>query len=218
MALATWYRGDPIPHLTELEGFEAGIATDAEELALINGLPIGAVQARWAAGSVAYVARLFGRPVAYGWVARGLAHIGELGLSFHVPEDGRYLWGFETLRHCRGRGIYPRLLQAIIAAEPAGRFWIIHAPENLPSGVGIDRAGFTNAGELSLRPNGRPALRAAGPIARILDAVDLLGVPLVASDRSPCWACGQDPAGCPCAAVCVDGAEACACSKTLSVA
>jgi GNAT superfamily N-acetyltransferase len=212
MAFATWYRGDPLPHLPEPTGFEAAVVTDADELALINGLPVGAIRARWAAGNVAYVARLFGRPVAYGWVARGLAHIGELGLSFHVPGDGRYLWDFETLRHCRGRGIYPRLLQAIVEAEAdADRFWIIHAPENLPSGVGIERAGFTVAGELSLRPGGKSALQATGPIERVLDAIDLLGVRLAAAPLSPSWACGQEPEGSRRETGCVDAAHDCSC-------
>jgi GNAT superfamily N-acetyltransferase len=219
MAFATWYRGDPLPHLPELTGFEAAVATDADELALINGLPVGAIRARWAAGNVAYVARLFGRPVGFGWVARGLAHIGELGLSFQVPGDGRYLWDFETLRHCRGRGIYPRLLKAITDAEAdARRFWIIHAPENLPSGVGIERAGFTVAGELSFRPGGRSALQGTGPIERVLDAIDLLGVRLAAAPVSPCCACGHEPQGCRCQTGCVDTSHDCACAKTPTAA
>ncbi|HXH23258.1 MAG TPA: hypothetical protein VNN10_14635 [Dehalococcoidia bacterium] len=211
MALASWYREDPLPELPRLDGLQIGVARDSGELARLAGLPVEAVETRWEGGHTAYVARLFGRPVAYGWVAGLSARIGELDLAFRLAPDERYLWDFETVRHCRGRGIYPRLLQAIIEAEvDAKKFWIIHAPENLPSGVGIERAGFTVTAELSLRANGEPGLVPLGPVDRVLDAADLLGVPLVRSGVSPCWSCGRRSHACGCGPDAEDEAG-CAC-------
>src|SRR5262249_35635739 len=48
----------------------------------------------------------------------------------------------------RGLGIYPRLLQAILAREAgeAQRFWIGHVRENRASGRGIVKAGFGTIG------------------------------------------------------------------------
>jgi hypothetical protein len=212
MALASWYRGDDLPCLPEIAGLEVGICADPGEMALINGLPVEAIRARWQAENIAYVARLYGRPVAYGWVALGLAHIGEVGLSFRAGPAVRYLWDFETLGHCRGRGIYPRLLQAILEGETAAdRLWIIHAPENLPSGVSIARAGFTEVGELCLCANRKPGLAPTGPIERALDAADLLGVPLVQSGVSACSRGGNLSAGAHACGCCPWPAEAQAC-------
>jgi GNAT superfamily N-acetyltransferase len=73
--------------------------------------------------------------VTCGWAATREAPIGELNLVFPIAADSRYLWEFATLPEWQGRGLYPRLLQAIVQAERAERFWIIHAPENLPSGA-----------------------------------------------------------------------------------
>jgi GNAT superfamily N-acetyltransferase len=89
--------------------------------------------------------------VTYGWVATREASIGELNLVFPITADSRYLWDFATLPDWQGKGLYPRLLQAIVQAERAERFWIIHAPENLPSGAGIHKAGFQAVGQLSFQ-------------------------------------------------------------------
>lgn len=41
----------------------------------------------------------------------------EIDDRFAVPQADRYLWNFVTLPTYRGRGIYPRLLDAIVDAE-----------------------------------------------------------------------------------------------------
>src|SRR5690606_31856109 len=122
-----------------------------------------------------------GEPAGYGWVATHTCEIGELALRFDLPAGNRYLWDFATLPAFRGRGIYPALLSEIVRREcpPATRLWIIHAPENLPSGIGINRAGFITVAELSFDEGGRAALSPVGDANRAHAAAALLGLPLV---------------------------------------
>ena len=156
MSLATWWPHDPLPLMPALPAFEARLATDPAELALVNRLSLTEVRARWDGGHRAYLGYLDGRPVTYGWLATRSASIGELALVFALPPEDRYLWDFATLPPWQGRGLYPRLLQTIVAdgSQAAQRLWIIHAPENLPSGAGIHRAGFEPVGQLSFRAEG----------------------------------------------------------------
>lgn len=192
MALATWWAGDALPDLPALAGFAAARATDDAALAALNRLDVAEVRARRAAGHRPYVGVLGGEPAAYGWVATAEASIGELGLSLRLPAGTRYLWDFATLPSAQGRGIYPRLLQAILRheAREADRFWIIHAPENLPSGAGMEHAGLAPVGELSFRPDGTVGLAPLGDRERVLAGAELLGVPLIEATLSPCWRCG----------------------------
>jgi hypothetical protein len=184
MALASWFEGDSLPYLPRVEGLSVGVAEDDGELAVLNGVTDDIVAARRRLGNIPYIARFFGRPVAYGWVATDLAHIGEVGLSFRLTPSERYLWDFHTLPFCRASGIYQRLLQAIVLHEDATQFWLNHTPENLPPGVGIGRTGFTEVGILALRANGTPGLHPTGPVERFSAASDLLGVPLVETEMS----------------------------------
>jgi GNAT superfamily N-acetyltransferase len=138
-----------------------------------------------------------GKPVTYGWVATSRASIGELALTFPLPSTDRYLWDFATLPEWQGRGLYPRLLQGIVQAEAAERFWIIHAPENLPSGTGMSKAGFQPVGQLSFRHDGEVGLIPLGASDRAEAGAALLGVALVADDLSPCWRC-VDAVVCTC--------------------
>jgi len=185
MSLSTWWRGDPLPRLPELPSFEARLAADQAELAGVNRLALAEVQRRWADGHRAYLGYLAGRPVTYGWVAPRRAAIGELALDFALPPGDRYLWDFATLPAWQGRGLYPRLLQAIVADAPTEvqRLWIIHAPENLPSGAGMGKAGFEPVGQLSFRAAGGVGLAPLGAGA-------LLGVPIIDTVLAPCWTCG----------------------------
>src|ERR1041384_3282160 len=109
----------------------------------------------------AYVASIDGEDVAFGWVATDTATIGEIMRTFDVPKRERYLWNFVTLPAHRGKGIYPRLLDAIVRAESseADRFWVAYAPENHASGMGIHRAGFRTVAQISFDHHGRPAVR-----------------------------------------------------------
>jgi hypothetical protein len=159
----------------------------------LNRLSPKEVQARWQAGHRPYIASMFGEPAAYGWVATRGASIGELGLAFALPPGNRYLWDFATLPAWQGRGLYPRLLRAILTQEApvAERFWIIHAPENLPSGAGMGKAGLLPVGQLSFCPDGSVGLAPLGPSERAQAGAALLGVPLIETVLAPCWCCGS---------------------------
>jgi GNAT superfamily N-acetyltransferase len=160
-------------------------------MAELNRIGIEDVRARRQDGHRPYVAYLHGTPVAYGWVATRVASIGELDLIIALPRSDRYLWDFATLPEWQGRGLYPRLLQAILAqeAQEAERFWIIYAPENLPSGAGMRKAGFTPAVELSFDADQQVRLAALGAYEHARAAADLLGVPLIDDPLAPCWCC-----------------------------
>jgi GNAT superfamily N-acetyltransferase len=160
-------------------------------LAGLNRIPIEEVRARRRDGHRPYVGELHGTPVAYGWVATRLIAIGELDLSVELPSTDRYLWDFATQPAWQGRGLYPRLLQAILQQESrtAERFWIIYAPENLPSGAGMRKAGFTPAAELSFDADRQVRLAPLGAHKHARAAAELLGVPLVVDELAPCWCC-----------------------------
>ncbi|MFN8503392.1 GNAT family N-acetyltransferase [Kouleothrix sp.] len=198
MALATWWRCDTLPPLPPLAGFGAAVCDDAALLSRLNRITAGEVRARWRDGHRAYVAAQGGAPVAYGWVATRAAAIGELALKLALPVADRYLWDFATLPAWRGRGIYPRLLQAIMRseAEAAERFWIIYAPENQPSGAGMRKAGFAPVAELSFDAGRQVRLAALGAPERARAAAALLGLALVGEPLAPCWCCqgGDEPA------------------------
>ena len=196
MALWSWWRGDPLPPLAPLPAFRAAPEHDAEALVRLTGLEPAEVTARLEAGHRAYIARLGGVAVASGWVATLAASIGELELAFAVTSGDRYLWDFVTLADWRGRGIYPRLLQAILAQEAADarRFWVINAPENAASAAGIAKAGFRPAGELSFRSDRGVGSVPTDATDRARVGASLLGVPLLEAVRegrvlAPCWRC-----------------------------
>jgi GNAT superfamily N-acetyltransferase len=163
---------------------------DPSFLATLQNREPSEMQQRFAQGHRAYVAYLDGEPAAWGWVAIRSASIGELGSSFRIPEGERYLWNFVTRPEYRGRGIYPRLLRAILESEAydAERFWIAYAPENHASASGIAKAGFVPVAELSFSEDGSPAVSdlAPGGGAR---AARLLGVPEARESLAACWKC-----------------------------
>jgi GNAT superfamily N-acetyltransferase len=191
MALATWWRSDSLPPLPVLPGFHAAICDDDAMMAELNRISIEDVRARRQDGHRPYVAYLHGTPVAYGWAATREASIGELDLTITLPRIDRYLWDFATLPQWQGHGLYPRLLQAILHHEvqQAERFWIIYAPENLPSGAGMGKAGFVPAAELSFDADRQVRLAALGTYERARAAAELLGVALIGDPLAPCWCC-----------------------------
>ncbi len=203
MALFTWWRGDQLPALRDLDGFQAAASDDVQLLGAMAGLDSDEVARRLCSHHRPYVAYLGTTPVAYGWVALAGADIGELDVQFTLPQGDRYLWDFKTLPAWRGCGIYPRLLQAILRAESrdAERFWIIHAPENGASQAGIEKAGFRVAGELSFRRNEGAGLVPGDLPDRARVGAALLDVPLVEEvmiltaqeePLAPCWRCVID--------------------------
>lgn len=207
MALATWWASDQLMDLTPLVDFQVRLATDDAQLATINQLSMAEVAQRRRAGHRPYVGYIDGAAVTYGWVATRQASIGELNLVFSIAAESRYLWDFATLAEWQGRGLYPRLLQAIVQAERAERFWILHAPENLPSGAGMQKAGFQAVGQLSFQRDNTLGLLPFGNPERARIGAELLGVALIADGLSPCWrcvdqvvcTCQREPESCSCA-------------------
>ena len=193
MSFATFWTEDTLIPIASLPRFTAGPAFDWDELAEINHLSHAEVIDRRMNGHRPYVARMDGQPVAYGWLATSKISIGELGINVELPSGDRYLWDFATLPDWQGRGLYPRLLQSILEQEiqNAKRFWIIHAPENLPSGAGMSKAGFEFVGQLSFTLDGKVGLAPyADSTERARIGADLLQVPLIGSVLAPCWTCG----------------------------
>jgi GNAT superfamily N-acetyltransferase len=164
-----------------------------DELAEINRISAAEVNNRRNDGHHPYVARMDGQPVAYGWLATSKISIGELDINVELPSDDLYLWDFATLPDWQGHGLYPRLLQSILEQEiqNAKRFWIIHAPENLPSGAGMSKAGFEFVGQLSFTVDGKVGLASyADSTERARIGANLLQVPIIESVLAPCWNCG----------------------------
>lgn len=174
----TWWKGDPLPALPPLAGFSAERVDDGQLIARLVEVGAAEVRALVHQRHLLYVARIETALAGYGWSAAGYAEIGELRLSFTLAPRNRYLWGFATLPAWRGRGVYPRLLRAILAAEmaDADHFWIGHEPGNTASARGILKAGFRRVGDLYFLPDGGLGLLADGVPERVGPAAAVLGV------------------------------------------
>jgi GNAT superfamily N-acetyltransferase len=203
MPFATRYQNDRMPELAPRAELEVHQVWDAEFMARLQSRAVPDIEQRFAEGHRAYVAWWSEEPAAWGWVATRGATIGEMDARFSLPSSDRYLWNFVTLPTHRGRGIYPRLLQAIVRAEGADveRFWIAFAPENRASGSGIAKAGFTVQAEMSFDTSGRPAVRAMVPgggaaVSRVL------GMRETTEPLTPCWRCVRAGRG---AMACAEG-------------
>ncbi len=177
-----WWVGDALVPLRPVAALTVERAEQPVLLAEVCGLSATEIETRLAERHHLYVARMDHHPVAYGWCATQSASIGELGIDFTLPAANRYLWDFATLSAWRGNGFYPRLLQAILAAESseADRFWIGHDAHNRASGRGIANAGFTQVGTLQ-HLDRRLTLHQDGSLERARAAAELLGVPLAIS-------------------------------------
>lgn len=192
MPVAFRHRDSHVSSLAELPGLAVRHEDDAATMARLQRRTEAEIRVRFDAGHRAYVATLNGEPAAWGWVATSAATIGELSASFSFAPNERYLWNFVTLPAFRARGIYPRLLNAIVDAESvhAERFWIAYAPENHASGAGIRKAGFELVAELSFDSSGLPVvkdIRAGGGSA----ASRLLGLPEIQEAVAQCWKCAR---------------------------
>ncbi|HET9134445.1 MAG TPA: GNAT family N-acetyltransferase [Gemmatimonadales bacterium] len=192
MGLALRLQTDAAPALAPLPGLAFGASRDAEDYAAIRGRPLDDLATRLDAGHEPWVAYVDGVPAAFGWVATRSATLGELDLSVLLPRDAQYLWNFVTAPGFRGRGLYPRLLDAIVRAAPweVTHSWVAFAPENHASAKGVATAGFRRVADLSRDAHGAPALyeRLAGAGSL---AAAMLGVPLVTDPLAPCWRCGR---------------------------
>jgi hypothetical protein len=85
MALATWWRGDPVPALSLLTGFRVEASRDTHLIADITRLAADEVDRRIHAGHQPYLAFIEQTPVGYGWMATQEASIGELDVRFVLP-------------------------------------------------------------------------------------------------------------------------------------
>lgn len=198
--LALRHRSDPLPDFHPIDALSCHREDEAHMLAGLQSRPVEVMERRLAERHHAYVARLDGEPAAFGWVATDQAVIGELDAVIHLPRRHRYLWNFVTLPRYRGRGIYPRLLRAIIEAERAEAewSWIMYAPENRASGAGIAKAGFTSVAAVAFNESGRGAFRELQSGAGVM-VQQLLGLPLASGVLTPCWKCvraGRGPMTC----------------------
>jgi len=191
--LWTWWRGDPLPEIPPLAGFSVEASGDDRLLLTVAHLgqeetllTMEEVVRRRRSGHQAYVARLDAAPVAYGWSATREATFGPQRTAFSVPDGNRYLWSFVTLPAWRGRGLYPRLLQAIIANErgAADRFWILHRWDNAASARGIEKAGFQAVAQVHALPEGAFGLAPVGATERAPAGAELLGLPILSAKTS----------------------------------
>lgn len=180
----TWWRGDALPELpmlSPLAGLRVEAAPEPERAAALTHLDVAAARERIERGHRAYAAFMGETLVGWGWSAAREASIGELGLTLRMPPGNRYLWSFETAPEWRGKGVYPRLLQHILAHEAARaeRFWIGHEPGNAASGRGILKAGFEHLGEIAMLPGGELLMVAlSGDIERVRAGAAILGARL----------------------------------------
>lgn len=176
----TWWKGDPLPELDPISGFELHRSSETELLERISDLTADEVHERIMRGHRPYLAQINGTPAAYGWSAWERAEIGELGVDFALPDGDHYLWDFVTLPDWRGQGIYPYMLQGIIRAEAedAEHFWIGHDLNNIASARGIEKAGISVIGEVWVQ-NGSPICVGREPRERAEMAARLLELPFV---------------------------------------
>lgn len=177
LLVSSWWRNDPCSQLEPIDGFQVRRSTDASLIAALAGLTPYEAATRMQDGHLLYIGWLREQPVAYGWSAVQRAEIGEIGCSFVVPDSDRYLWDFATLPAWRGRGLYPHLLQAILAAESvaAQRFWIAYLPQNNASERGIVKAGFRPVGAV-IGADGRLRFHGSADKMRSKSGAALLGL------------------------------------------
>jgi GNAT superfamily N-acetyltransferase len=174
-----WWRSDPLPALPAIPGLRTEPIADAWRAADLIPLPATEIGERMRQGHQLWLARVFSEPVAWGWNATRRFAIGELSIARALPPRTRYLWDFFTLPEWRGRGIYPRLLQAIVASEPdVEQFWVGHDLGNDASARGIAKAGFAEVGLLYRGETSGFALVPSGPRERAAEAATIFAVPI----------------------------------------
>jgi GNAT superfamily N-acetyltransferase len=193
--------------LAVLPGLEIRQTADPVLMSVIGEIPLEKALERFADGHKAFVAWLHGEPAAFGWMATGKATIGELNHDFVLPPGHRYLWNFRTLPPFRGRGIYPHLLQYMVAAERDGIdcFWIMHAPENQASRRGIRKAGFDFMGQVSVVNQHEVIFDSAYPEVDPDEVLHALGFQRSEAAQATCWSCSSPylagkKTGCCCSA------------------
>jgi GNAT superfamily N-acetyltransferase len=174
----TWWRGDPLPPLPPIAGLTIAPTDDLPLLTDLGGVSEHQIRDRFATGHHVWIARMDGEPAGYGWVATREAAIERLGLILTLGSGERFFWDFVTLPEWRGRGIYPRILQRMIASDSeASRIWIGHDIPNVASRRGIVKAGFQFCGTLVTSPEtGYRFVPSGSSVERSIAAANLLGV------------------------------------------
>ena len=192
MSIAIRDRRDPVVSQAPLPGLTVRREDDVLLMSSLQERTREEIERRFTSGHRAYVAFVDDQPAAWGWVATRSAAIGEMSMTFEIPAGDRYLWNFVTLPSHRGKGIYPRLLDAIVRAESreADRFWIAYAPENRASASGIMKAGFVAIAELSFDTDQTPALKALLPGGGAI-ASRMFGVAEASAELRQCWRCAR---------------------------
>lgn len=207
MSLAVRHRDSTTASLPALAGMHVKHVLDARLMARLQNRTEAEIHRRYDDEHRSYVAFIGSDAAAWGWVATRTACIGELDAEFRIPRRSRYLWNFVTVPAHRGKGIYPRLLDAIVRAESvhADEFWIAYAPENRASAAGIHKAGFRTVATLSFDQAGGPAIIGI-TIEAGRAAADLLGLPQTTSPLSQCWRCARSmsPSSCRTGSCCCD--------------
>jgi GNAT superfamily N-acetyltransferase len=177
--LWTWWESDLLPELSPLPLLMIAATEDRHLLSTLMGVTddeIATVLCEKHRGYIAYIGTI---PVAYGWSASHRASFGEGRVHFQVPANQRYLYNFVTLPQWRGLGIYPRLLQSILATENSERFWIVHQFANTASQRGIAKAGFQIASGVYFTKHDSLMLVAEKEYQRAQAGAELLGLPLL---------------------------------------
>lgn len=192
MSLYTLNAQDRVPLLKSRVAIQVEESVDIELLAVMSSSSPENIVARLANDNSAYIAKVNGTPAAFGWMARGSALIGELNHRLILPYRHRYLWNFRTMEAFRGLGIYPALLQQIIALEKplADRFWIIHAPENSASLRGIQKAGFQYVGRLYNKGT-QTIIEATESAVENKQFIEDMDIQIKADEPVSCWNCSS---------------------------
>lgn len=182
-----------LPVLAAPRGVTIREIDDPVLLSFINQISEEEAVNRLANDHKAYVAFLEGIPAAFGWVASGKARVGELNHEFILPMGHRYLWNFRTLQEFRGLGIYPYLLQQIILAEQpeAECLWIIHAPENIASRRGIQKAGFRFVGDVSVVNGNEVIFDPTGHSRALYEVLETFEFIMSPEPQASCWNCSS---------------------------
>jgi len=193
MSLYTFSTSNKLPQIKIPAGFVVEESADSSFLSILCDITIEEANNRLANNNRAFVAYINHKPAAFGWMAMGLAKIGELNHEFALPQNHGYLWNFRTLVAFRGLGIYPALLQHIIKTYSLliCHYWIIHAPENKASLRGITKADFNYVGHLYLGRSMKPELKVDEQSQFDKEALEAIKFYKSNDEASSCWNCSS---------------------------
>lgn len=193
MSLYTLSKSDKIGSIKIPDGIRIEKSSDVLMLSQLCNISIQETNSRLVNGNLAFIAFLNNQPAAFGWMATVNAKIGELNHGFVLPQGNRYLWNFRTFEPYRGKGIYPTLLQYILANgdNSASRFWIIHAPENIASLKGINKVGFKYAGKLYVDAYNTATIESTDLSLDLQYEIEYMKIKLSDEQASSCWNCSS---------------------------